>query len=277
MNNRKIAFIGAGNMTRSIIGGLIKNGYDAKAIFAANPSLPKLDALKSDFGIETSQSNQEVAKQADVIVLAVKPQMMADMLAKLIESGIDLSSKLFISIAAGILVDRLQNMLGGENNTFKIIRTMPNTPSLLGLGLTGLYAPSNIAQQDKDFANDMMNAVGKSIWVQDEAGIDKIIAVAGSAPAYFFLFMESIEQEAINLGFSQEDARAIVQQVALGSAQMVCQNPELAISQLRENVTSKGGTTAEAIRTYEESELRQISQKAMQAAIARAEEMAKLI
>ncbi|WP_111980276.1 pyrroline-5-carboxylate reductase [Algibacillus agarilyticus] len=277
MSSRTIAFIGAGNMTKSIIGGLVKQGYPSDDIIAANPSPEKLTALSTQHHILTTQNNLHAAKQASVIVLAVKPQLMANMLSELTQAAkaenIDLSQKLFISIAAGLPIARLNDMLGGEH---KIIRTMPNTPSLLGLGMTGLYAPDNINELDQEFADDLMSAVGKTAWVEEENGIDKIIAVAGSAPAYFFLFMECIEQEAINLGFSQQDARVIVEQVALGSAKMVCHNETTSLSSLRAQVTSKGGTTAEAIKTFEDKGLRSITADAMQAAIKRAEEMAKL-
>ncbi len=275
---RTIAFIGAGNMTRSIIGGLINSNYPADKIIATNRSTGKLESLKADFNVVTSNDNIEAAKVADVIVLAVKPQMMEGLLNQLADSGLDLANKLFISIAAGIQTPRLQTMLkSSSEHAYKIIRTMPNTPSLLSLGLTGLYAPSNIEQADKDFAEQMMNAVGKSVWVETEAGIDNITAAAGSAPAYFFLFMESIETEALKLGFSKQQAREIVQQVALGSAQMVCHNPDVSISELRARVTSKGGTTAEAVRVYQEHDLNLISHNAMQAAIKRAQEMASQI
>ena len=213
---RTIAFIGAGNMTRSIIGGLINSSYPADKIIATNRSTGKLDSLKADFNVVTSNDNIDAAKTADVIVLAVKPQMMEGLLNQLADSGLDLTNKLFISIAAGIQTPRLQAMLkSSSKSAYKIIRTMPNTPSLLSLGLTGLYAPNNIEHADKDFAEQMMNAVGKSVWVETEAGIDNITAAAGSAPAYFFLFMESIEAEALKLGFSEQQAREIVQQVAL--------------------------------------------------------------
>ncbi|AWB67486.1 pyrroline-5-carboxylate reductase [Saccharobesus litoralis] len=277
MNIKNIAFIGAGNMSKSIIGGLVEKGYPANNITAANPSQGKLDALQTAFNINITQDNLNAVTNADVVVLAVKPQLMNEMLQRLTQDAnqakLDLSKKLFISIAAGLPVARLNEMLGAEH---QIIRTMPNTPSLLGLGMTGLYAPQNISVEDKTFANDLMAAVGQTAWVEDEAGIDKIIAVAGSAPAYFFLFMESLEQEAKALGFSDTDARNIVQQVALGSAQMVCHNQEVSLADLRAQVTSKGGTTAEAIKVFEDQGLRDISKQAMHAAIKRAEEMAKL-
>ena len=272
-HKRTLAFIGAGNMSRSIIAGLIQAGYPAGRIIAANPSRPKLDELADQFGIRITQNNAEAAREADVIVLAVKPQLMAAMLEALVAELGSLAGKLLISIAAGIKVERLQEMAGGHS---RIIRTMPNTPSLLGLGMTGLYAPTGINQADRDFAEQMMQAVGKTLWVAQESGINGVIAAAGSAPAYFFLFMQGIAEEAEAMGFSPEQARLLVQQTALGAAAMVEQNPELSLQALREQVTSKGGTTAEAVKTFQEQGLKPLTARAMQAAVTRAAEMETL-
>ncbi|RQM57985.1 pyrroline-5-carboxylate reductase [Aeromonas enteropelogenes] len=273
MQHKTIAFIGAGNMSRSIIAGLVKAGYPAEKITAANPSLPKLETLASDYGIHVTQDNADAARHAEVIVLAVKPQLMADMLGTLVGELGSLSGKLLISIAAGIKVARLGEMAGGHA---RIIRTMPNTPALLGLGMTGLYAPDTVGQEDRDFAEQMMQAVGKTLWVEQESGINGVIAAAGSAPAYFFLFMQAIAEEAEAMGFRPEQARLLVQQTALGAAAMVEQNPTLALATLREQVTSKGGTTAEAIKTFQQQGLMPLTAQAMQAAVARAAEMETL-
>ncbi|MFM4850307.1 pyrroline-5-carboxylate reductase [Aeromonas rivipollensis] len=273
MQQRTLAFIGAGNMSRSIIAGLIQAGYPAERITAANPSRPKLDELADQFGIRITQNNAEAAREAEVIVLAVKPQLMAAMLEALVAELGSLEGKLLVSIAAGIKVERLQEMAGGHA---RIIRTMPNTPSLLGLGMTGLYAPAGIEQVDRDFAEQMMQAVGKTLWVAQESGINGVIAAAGSAPAYFFLFMQGIAEEAEAMGFTPEQARLLVQQTALGAAAMVEQNPELSLQALREQVTSKGGTTAEAVKTFQEQGLKPLTARAMQAAVTRAAEMETL-
>lgn len=270
MEHRKLAFIGAGNMSRSLISGLIRSGYPANNIIAANPSRPKLDALVADFGIAATQNNLEAATRAEVIVLAVKPQMMASMLEELLNAGAELDGKLLISIAAGISLNRLEAMTGGHK---RIIRTMPNTPSLLGLGMTGLYAHAYIAQADRDYCQSMMEAAGKALWVTEEDGINQVIAAAGSAPAYFFLFMEAMAKQAEQSGFSAEEARLLVQQTALGAANMVAANPQLSISQLREQVTSKGGTTAEAIRSFNDNGLERLVADAMTAAVNRAREL----
>lgn len=271
MQHRKIAFIGAGNMSKSIISGLVKNGYPADLITASNPSLDKLLALQSAHNIKITQDNNQALKSADAVVLAVKPQLMEQVCGKLAESG-GLNDKLFISIAAGIASNRLQAMLGGQ---YAMVRTMPNTPSALGKGMTGLFADKKVSQSDRQFAGDLMNQVGEIAWVEKESMIDSVIAAAGSSPAYFFLFLEAMQQEAQRQGFDHQTARLLVQQAMLGAAEMVCHNPQLELQELRTQVTSKGGTTAKAIESFQTQGLDKLVANAMQAAVARAEEMTK--
>tara|TARA_R110001583_G_scaffold7040_2_gene35122 strand:+ start:2902 stop:3726 length:825 start_codon:yes stop_codon:yes gene_type:complete len=273
MQHKKITFIGAGNMAGSIINGLVKGGYPAELICASAPSLTNTQKLVAELSITSSQDNKQSAQWADVIVLGVKPQLMADVCQALVDDGVDLTNKLIISIAAGVSVSRFQSILGKET---AVIRTMPNTPSLLQKGMTGLFASQQATQQDKSFASELMSAVGEIVWVEQESQINAVIAAAGSAPAYFFLFMESMQNKAIEMGFSEADARLLVQQAAIGSAEMVKQNPQLDLATLRNNVISKGGTTAEAVRTFNELDLPEIVAKAMQAASDRGEEMEKL-
>jgi pyrroline-5-carboxylate reductase len=271
MQQRRVAFIGAGNMTKAIISGLIAGGFPATAIYASNPSGQKLADLREQFGIHTSHSNHEVAEQAEVIVLAVKPQIMQSMTAALCQSQ-TLNNKLFISIAAGISIARLSIMLGGQSN---IVRTMPNTPSAIGKGMTGLFAAPQVSPADREFAGQMLASVGEIVWLQQESQIDGVIAAAGSSPAYFFAFLEAMQQEAEAQGFDHHTARLLVQQAMLGAAEMVCHNPQLEISQLRAQVTSKGGTTAQALACFADHQLATIVAKAMQAAVKRAKEMAE--
>ncbi|MGF1680743.1 pyrroline-5-carboxylate reductase [Photobacterium makurazakiensis] len=271
MEQRAIAFIGAGNMTRSIIAGLTASGYAPDKITATAPSAARREPLALDYGIHTSDNNLQAASEADVIVLAVKPQLMEEVCKPL--QILDFSGKLVISIAAGISASRLNEMLATKLN---LVRVMPNTPSLIGKGMSGLFASEGLSSCDKSFAENLMQAVGKACWVEQEAQINGIIAAAGSAPAYFFLFMEAMQAEAIKQGFEPETARQLVQQTALGAAEMVVANPNTELSTLREQVTSKGGTTAEAIRTFNEHQLSDTVAKAMRAAVTRAEEMEKL-
>ena len=273
MKQKKIVFIGAGNMAASITSGLIKHGYPADLICASAPSIINTQQLKNSYAIHGSQDNSESANWGDVIVLAVKPQMMADVCQAMIKDGVEFSNKLVISIAAGVSIARLRSLLG-ENTT--VIRTMPNTPSLLQKGITGLFATDDVSAQDKRFAGDLMSAVGEIVWVQQETMINAIIATSGSAPAYFFLFMEAMQSKAIELGFTPEQAKSLVLQTALGSIEMVKQNPQMELATLRENVTSKGGTTAQALATFKQLQMSDIVAQAMQAAADRGAEMEKL-
>ncbi|AYH03858.1 pyrroline-5-carboxylate reductase [Pectobacterium parmentieri] len=272
MQQRKIAFIGAGNMAQAIIAGLVNGGYPAQHISVCAPSGKNRDALAAQYGVISSADNVRGAQEADVIVLAVKPQMMATVCEPLGEQ-VNFTGKLVLSIAAGISITRFQALLGEPLN---IVRIMPNTPSLVGKGMSGMYAPASVNQADKDFTAQLMQSVGKICWVDRESGINGVIAAAGSAPAYFFLFMEAMQQEVIRQGFDQETARLLVQQAASGAAALVEANPDTPLSTLRENVTSKGGTTAEALRVFNEQQLTQTVAEAMQAAIARAQEMETL-
>lgn len=271
MEHKKITFIGAGNMARSIIAGLVASGYPASLITATDPNQSQRDFLTNQYGVNTSDDNLASAQQANVVVLAVKPQLMEVVGAGIQE--VNYSSKLVISIAAGINAERLNEMLGSKLN---LVRVMPNTPALVGKGMSGLYAADGVTDSDKTFAAALLGAVGEVCWVEQESGINNVIAAAGSAPAYFFLFMEAMQAEAIAQGFDEDTARLLVQQSALGAAEMVVANPDTALSTLREQVTSKGGTTAEALRTFNEHQLSDIVARAMQAAVAKAEEMEKL-
>ena len=269
MQHKKIAFIGAGNMASSIIRGLLKDGYPSKCILASEPTLENTQKLADELAIKTSQQNQLAVEWADVVVLAVKPQIMAVVCNALINDGASFENKLVISIAAGISVESLTASLGDV----AIVRTMPNTPALVQKGMTGLFAPSSVKQDDRDFATSLMNAVGKTLWVKEESMINAIIAASGSSPAYFFLFMQAMQDKAIEMGFTEQEARLLVQQSAMGSAEMVQENPQISLETLRQNVTSKGGTTAEAINTFSTLSLPETVAKAMQSAADRGAEM----
>lgn len=266
----KIAFIGAGNMANAIIIGLVNSGVAPQNIIVANPSPEKRVALALKFGVKETANNIEAAKFANVIVLSVKPHFICDVCQQ-ISSIINIDNKTFISVAAGTTLAQIQQALGGN---YPVVRVMPNTPAQLGLGMSGLFASPQVSEKEKAVSEKLMLAVGKIIWLKTEAQIDSIIAVAGSAPAYFFLFMEAMEKQAQQLGFNTQESRMLVQQAALGAAQMVVQN-DVSIAQLRENVTSKGGTTQAALKQFNDDGLESIVANAMNAAIKRAKEMAK--
>ena len=268
MRHRNIAFLGAGNMARAIISGLLKADFSASRITAVNRSEDKNTVLHQSFGIKTSTNAIESAQAADVIVLGVKPQNMAELLSQM--QDVNWKEKLVISIAAGISIKRLGEMAGAHLCT---VRVMPNTASLIGEGMSGLFAANSVSEEDCLFAQTLLSGVGKTCWVSKESEINGIIAAAGSAPAYFFLFMEAMQKEAQRQGFDKNTARILVQQTALGAAKMVLANPTLDIATLREQVTSKGGTTAQALDVFNQDQLSETVAKAMQAAVRRAEEM----
>lgn len=270
MQYKKLAFIGTGNMAYAIIQGLLKSGYPANQIIACNKSNIERRVELQAVGIATNFTNREAVEQADVVVLAVKPQMMAEVCAEFAE--VDFREKWLISVAAGISVARLESLLPSAQ---QIIRTMPNTPALIGEGMTGLFAKKSVDSTACEFAQNLMSAVGRYFWVDSEEKLNHIIALTGSSPAYFFRFMEAMQQAAVKMGFSEQEARFLVQSAALGSARLVEANPETSLARLRENVTSKGGTTAKALEVFEQHNLAQTVEQAMQAAIARAEEMEK--
>ncbi len=266
----KIAFIGAGNMARAIIIGLINSGVAAKSIIVANPSPEKRVQLANEFGVQQTSDNIEAANFGDIIVLCVKPHFVCGVCQQLTSTN-DISNKLFISVAAGTTVNQIQQAL---NCNAALVRVMPNTPSQLGLGMSGMFASKEVNTEQKAASDKLMSAVGKVIWLETEDKINDITALAGSAPAYFFLFMEAIEKQAQILGFSAEESRMLVQQTALGAAQMVEHTPA-SISTLRENVTSKGGTTFAALEQFKKDGIEQMVTNAINAAITRAQEMAK--
>lgn len=270
MQHQKIAFIGAGNMAFAIINGLIRSGYPAESVAACNKSNQARRETLAAMGVLVSFSNRQAVEWADCVILAVKPQMMAEVCAEF--TDVDFSRKTVLSVAAGISVARLSELLPSAAN---IVRAMPNTPALIGEGLSGLFAKKSVAQTACQFAEQLLNAVGQCYWVADEAQINGIIAVTGSGPAYFFRFMEAMQKSAMAMGFNEQDSRRLIQSVALGAAKLVAANPEQPLSVLRENVTSKGGTTAQALAVFEQYALDKVVDEAMQAAVKRAEEMEK--
>lgn len=272
------AFIGAGNMSGAILGGMVNNGVNPSNIIATNRSAEKQQTLKQEFGVVTELSNKEAIAQADIVILGVKPQMMKQLLQELVDMGTDFSDKLVITVAAGLQVQSYTDIIG----SVRFIRSMPNTPSLVGLGVAGLYSGTDqtkfddaIVASDKEIAAAIFNQVGEVVWLEQESGIDDISSVSGSGPAYFFLFMEHMAKKAEQLGFSPEQAKMMVMQTALGAATMAQTSTE-SFEQLRLNVTSPGGSTAEAIKHFQQQELQQTTFDALDAAIHRAREMSKL-
>lgn len=265
-----IAFIGSGNMAGAIMGGLIESGYSANNIIACDPSAEKLSELNSKLGIQTSQDNIKAIEQADVVVLAVKPQVMEKVLEPL-KPALEKQQPLVVSVAAGINLNSLQLWCGEK---LAIVRCMPNTPSLVGKGASGLLANSLVSDNQKQQAEDILNAVGIAMWVSSEQELDWVTAVSGSGPAYYFLFIEAMIKAGTELGLAPEVAKQLTLQTALGAATMAKQS-EYEPGQLRKNVTSPNGTTEQAILSFQGNQLEDIVKQAMNAVVKRSEEMVK--
>lgn len=254
-----IGFIGGGNMAVSLIGGLIDAGHEPSLITVAEPGEEQRDSLKQRFSVDTTHDNNDTLR-CDIIVLAVKPQLLKSVCQNLSTDAID--AQLFISIAAGITSDDIDRWLGTGR---AIVRCMPNTPSLLQCGASGLYANPRVNAQQANQAEDIMRAVGIVIWVDDESKLNAVTAVSGSGPAYFFLMMEAMQQAGEQLGLNATEARKLVLQTALGAARMASES-DVSPDELRRRVTSKGGTTEQAILSFEAAHFRRIVADALKAA-----------
>lgn len=262
----KIAFIGGGNMAAALIGGLIKRGVAPTDLYAIDINDEARARTSSQFGIETGAAIDGTLAGFDAILLAVKPQVLKDVAGALAPH---LSKQLVISIAAGIRASDLSRWLGGYA---RIVRTMPNTPALIGMGVTGLAALPGVDDAAKALASKVLEAVGTAVWFDDEAKIDAVTAISGSGPAYVFYFIEAMQEAARQLGMDAEQGRALAVATFTGAAQLAAQSGEPA-SVLRERVTSKGGTTAAALASFEASGVKDAIVRGALAADARAKEM----
>lgn len=270
ITQKRLAFIGGGNMAQAIVQGLLKQGYPASHIYVCDRNLAKRKKL-AQLGIKVTDAIPQAALASDVIILAVKPQAMAEACSQL--TPLDLQQHWIISIAAGISIKKLTALLPSAT---QFVRAMPNTPALLSVGMTGLYAEQQVSPAFKAYAESLLASVGKTCWVKTEADINMVTAASGSSPAYFFLFMECMQKVLVEMGVDSTLARTLIQQSALGAAQMVIQNPDSELATLRQQVTSKGGTTAAALQVFNDYQLEKIVQQAMSAAIKRAEQMEQL-
>ncbi len=274
LDNKKISFIGGGNMAQALISGLVGCGIKPSLITVADPSSDAREQLaaKGLNTVDPMTDPKSAVIGADIVVLAVKPQMMKVVVGAFADV---LDTQLVISVAAGLSTDLLSNMLGGYSN---IVRAMPNTPSMIQMGATGLYGTDNISAEQKQLATAVMEASGLVMWVDDEEHMHAVTAVSGSAPAYMFYFIESMVDGAVALGLDKEQASALAMQTMLGAAKMAM-NSDDAPAELRRKVTSPNGTTQAAVESMQANEIgRQISE-AMQACYDRSqalsEEMSK--
>ena len=270
MENFKVAFIGSGNIASSMIGGLITNGLEPRQLVAADPDGTQQQLIAEKYGIRVFDVNFDAAKDADVIVFAVKPSLMQKVVQEISEN-INIKNKLILSVAAGIKLQSIENWLGKPSS---VIRVMPNMPALIQAGASALYANTHIQEKQKNTAETIMRSVGTAIWLNSEDQMDTVTALSGSGPAYFFYFMELIETRAIEMGLNKEDARLLTIETALGAAKMALLSSSN-LKTLREQVTSPGGTTEQALNIFINGKLDELVNNAMDAAKKRSIELSE--
>ncbi|ADI92169.1 pyrroline-5-carboxylate reductase [Acinetobacter sp. NIPH 542] len=264
--NCNICFIGGGNMAQALIGGLISRGLPPTRITVSDP-VEQIRQLLQEKEVHVTQDNVAAIQNADVVVLAVKPQVLATVLRPL--KGL-LSDKLVISIIAGAEIQTISNLIDSN----RIVRVMPNTPALVQTGAHGIYANDVVGTSDRELTSQILAATGLTIWVNSEAQIDAVTAVSGSGPAYFFYLMESMIRAGKNLGLDEKVATALTLQTALGAAQMAITSSNTP-SELRKNVTSPNGTTQAALEVFDRAQISQNIQSALAAAQKRSQELAQ--
>ncbi|WP_180050196.1 MULTISPECIES: pyrroline-5-carboxylate reductase [unclassified Acinetobacter] len=264
--NCNISFIGGGNMAQALIGGLIARGVPTTRITVSDP-VEKVRELLAEKDLHVTDDNVAAIREADIVLFAVKPQVLAKVLAPL--QGL-LEGKLVISIVAGAEIATISKLLGTE----RIVRVMPNTPALVQTGAHGLYAGEAVSAEDRDLASQVLASTGLTLWVNSEAQIDAVTAVSGSGPAYFFYMMESMIRAGKNMGLDEKVATALTLQTALGAAQMAITSAN-SPAELRKNVTSPNGTTQAAIEVFDRAQISQNIQAALAAAQKRSQELAQ--
>jgi pyrroline-5-carboxylate reductase len=269
MTNQCLAILGGGNMGRALIGGLLRRGTRPEHITVAEISSAAREALSADFGVQATPDNAAAVEPASVIVVAVKPQVAGTVLAPL-QPALQRSRPVVISIAAGIRLAALESWCGAG---VPVVRAMPNRPALVGAGATGLFAPASVAGIHREVAERVMQAVGEVIWVGAEDDLDVVTALSGSGPAYFFLLAELLTQGAIDLGLEPAAARRLAIATLHGAGQLA-HGGDGDLARMRAEVTSKGGTTEAAVRSFEAADLRGIVARALEAATRRSRELA---
>ena len=263
-NHGSIAFIGGGNMARSLIGGLLAAGIEPAAIRVADPNADCRDALAADFGVATFEEASAAVEGASTWLFAVKPQVMRSLCESLAPIA-QTARPLLVSIAAGITSAQMERWLGGN---LAVVRTMPNTPALLGAGVTGLFASAHVDANGRRLAQALLSSAGQTVWIDDESKMDAVTAVSGSGPAYVFLLAQAMEAAAITEGLAPDAARTLVLQTVLGAARMLTES-EVAPDELRRRVTSPNGTTQAAIETFQAGGFEQLVGNAIHAATER--------
>ena len=270
MKAHTIAFIGAGNMARSLIGGLLADRWPAGRIRVSDPDPGQIEIIRrQNPGVFTTADNRSNVEPADIVLFAVKPQSVKEAAQELADC-LSTSGTLIISIVAGVRSSDLIHWLQGE---FAVVRCMPNTPALVGSGATGLFANTLVTEQQRNIAESVLRAVGLTIWLEKESQLDAVTALSGSGPAYFFLVMEAMEEAGKRLGLEGETARLLTLQTAFGASKLALESQET-LKTLRQRVTSRGGTTEKALAVLENGDIRNLFAEALQAAAVRSKELA---
>lgn len=259
-------------MARSLVGGLLKNGWSHDSLLVSDPDPAARHTLEQALGIKTTDNNVEAVGLADIVVLAIKPQILP-LVAKELADVLNKKKPLVISIAAGIRTGSLGKWLSDD---VSLVRAMPNTAALIGSGATGLYADKHVDAELRDTAETILRAAGIVVWVDNEDLMDVVTALSGSGPAYFFLVMEALEEAAIKQGLSADTARLLTLETAFGAAKMALEDSE-GLANLRQRVTSPGGTTEKAIESFENNNIRAMFEDALDAATRRSRELAELL
>jgi pyrroline-5-carboxylate reductase len=268
MENRTIAFIGGGNMAASLIGGLLEAGWGPQAIVVGEPDEERRADLTARFQVRTTEDNAQAVQGADTVVLAVKPQLM-ETVAHDLGRAIRDAQPLVISVAAGIRLDKLRDWLGVAA---PLVRVMPNTPALVGAGVSALFAGEDVDGPGRAEAERILRAAGEVVWVPKEAHMDTVTAVSGSGPAYFFLILEALEEAAVAEGLDRDTARTLAVQTAKGAATLA-ETGDAPPATLRQKVTSPGGTTAQGVAALERGGVRTALADAVAAAARRSREL----
>lgn len=264
-----IAFIGGGNMAMSLVGGLVESGHPAASIIVSEPDEAKRSDLEARFGIATTPDNHAAVEKSDAVVLAVKPQVMAEAVGGATAQAMRERNPLVISIAAGI---RLAQLLEWLDYDATLVRTMPNTPALLGCGATALFARPSVTAEQREVAERILATAGTTLWVDDEGLLDAVTAVSGSGPAWFFLLMEHMIESGLQLGLDDAQARALTLQTALGAARMANESGRTP-SELRVGVTSPGGTTERGLEIFRDGGFGDLVERALTGARDRSREL----
>lgn len=278
MINKKIGFIGSGNMAFSLIGGLTATGVQGSNIWVSDPNAEKMADIASHFSVNTTTSNNELVESVDIIILAVKPQQLAQVCTE-ITNSVSQANPLVISIAAGVLSKDIEAWLmpsNGEKTSLALVRCMPNTPALVQSGATALFANDHVNGEQKTLAESILRAAGLTIWLDDESDMDAVTALSGSGPAYIFLVIDAMEKAGVKLGLDEKTAHLLAIQTAFGASKMALESddsPEM----LRKKVTSPGGTTEKAIGILQDGQLEALFAKALEGAKARSIELAQIL